>query len=224
MICCESIVSNLEIEEEVLEDLTKVSGNPLEKEITYLRTIITHKNFIIRELLEKVHFLQNKNDASVSWSRSENHITPNIQVPRFDDDLELKLNLKTGVAIETSKPTSDKRERSHIMKTNMDTDSPKTSTSKQEQSRSTNEITKQQVSTAILQAETINTFKKIQNPNVGSKNDNEIGEGWQTAQSRHKKRRKFLVGDNAHNANIQTVPRLVSFHVTRLKPKTHQKN
>lgn len=69
------------------------------------------------------------------------------------------------------------------------------------------------VKTAILQAQTANKIKEI----------HELGDiphddGWEKPKPRSS--RRFVVGDNDELTGIQAVPKLVSLHVTRLKPET----
>ncbi|KAG5884475.1 hypothetical protein JTB14_019013 [Gonioctena quinquepunctata] len=55
---------------------------------------------------------------------------------------------------------------------------------------------------------------KSANPSKGQ------DEGWAKAKGPHRKKRSFLVGQNEENYEVQTVPRYVSLHVTRLRPNT----
>lgn len=76
-----------------------------------------------------------------------------------------------------------------------------------------------QVKTAIMQAQTTAKFKEIQSLNEDNKS--EVSNEWQQQRSRQKRNRRFVVGGNSDaNTDIQTVPKLISFHVTRLKPTT----
>lgn len=69
-----------------------------------------------------------------------------------------------------------------------------------------------QVSAAILQAQTANKFREIQELSDSTDND-----GWE--KPKHRRNRRFVVGDNI-STDIQTVPKFISLHVTRLNPET----
>lgn len=53
---------------------------------------------------------------------------------------------------------------------------------------------------------------------VSNENTNRIDREW--IRVKPKRRRKFMVGQNSDTGNIQTIPKFVSLHVTRLHPKT----
>lgn len=73
-----------------------------------------------------------------------------------------------------------------------------------------------QVNSAILEAKTSAAVKELQIVENELHVDNTA---WETQRSR-RSRRRFLVGDNANAAEVKTVSKLVSLHVTRLHPDT----
>uniref|UniRef100_A0A6P7FLP5 Uncharacterized protein LOC114329191 n=1 Tax=Diabrotica virgifera virgifera TaxID=50390 RepID=A0A6P7FLP5_DIAVI len=78
-------------------------------------------------------------------------------------------------------------------------------------------ISSQQVSAAVMQAQTAHKIHEIQQltEEVQVENNNM---GWQ--QVRKRSSRRFVVGRNQENSQIKTVPKYVSLHVTRLQPGT----
>lgn len=69
---------------------------------------------------------------------------------------------------------------------------------------------------AMLEAQAATTMRNIQE--LGDNTKNTKNENWTVVNN--KRKRRYVVGDNAALNNIQTVPKLVSLHVTRLQPGT----
>ncbi|CAH0561696.1 unnamed protein product [Brassicogethes aeneus] len=85
-------------------------------------------------------------------------------------------------------------------------------------SRNQNVIEKKGVNSGILQAQASLKMQELINlvadPHSACNNDD-----WQTVHGR-KKGRKFMVGNNKTTNGIQTIPRYVSLHISRLAPDT----
>ncbi|KAG5870230.1 hypothetical protein JTB14_029104 [Gonioctena quinquepunctata] len=76
-------------------------------------------------------------------------------------------------------------------------------------------VSSKQVNAAILEAETNSTMRNLQQLDNQEVPGND---GW--TQVKYNKKRKYLVGQSEQTGEIETVPKMVTLHVTRLKPNT----
>ncbi|CAG9813610.1 unnamed protein product [Phaedon cochleariae] len=86
-------------------------------------------------------------------------------------------------------------------------------------SQNTEQITIQQVSSAILESTSRAAMKDLQDlGDVDNQGQSHADENWIKPYNR--RNRKFLVGDNTETADVRAITKFVSFHVTRLHPST----
>ncbi|KAG5880823.1 hypothetical protein JTB14_019467 [Gonioctena quinquepunctata] len=76
-------------------------------------------------------------------------------------------------------------------------------------------VSSKQVNAAILEAKTNSTIRNSQHLDNQEVPGND---GW--TQVKYNKKHKYLVGQSEQVGEIETVPKMVTFHVTRLKPNT----
>nr|CAI5869955.1 unnamed protein product [Callosobruchus analis] len=78
------------------------------------------------------------------------------------------------------------------------------------------QIRPEQVKAAIHEAQSAVKVREIQNlTNQLTENNNDTG-GWQQV----RRKRRFIVGRNQNLNSVQTVPKYISLHVSRLQPNT----
>ncbi|KAG5883766.1 hypothetical protein JTB14_027308 [Gonioctena quinquepunctata] len=219
MICCQENVNevhNLNAEESL--DLSfneeQISfDEPLKKEIMYLKTLLKHKNYIIQGLKEKTQFLQEKYEQALSSSTSK-------------DEASLKLITSNRPEVTknfTNAQTEKRKIENTYAKVVVANDPPVQVTASSSTYKNKEKyVSTSQVKTAILQATQVETMRNMQQPepNHIKESNNEEDEGWEKARGQHRRKRRFLVGQSDQFSEIQTVPKSISLHITRLKPGT----
>ncbi|KAG5867606.1 hypothetical protein JTB14_012391 [Gonioctena quinquepunctata] len=97
--------------------------------------------------------------------------------------------------------------------------------SRETETKSKQYITRKEVSAAVKEVKTLSVIGNIQNlhkEEIYQRQDqytNNSSDEWSHVQNK-RKRRKFLVGRTEETCVVETIPKVVSLHVTRLHPKT----
>lgn len=196
-----SITDNFEILEE----------NPLKREIVYLKSIISHKNFIIRELQEKIQTIEKKNEFI---NNPFNSLYVNANIPSLS---ETPVEKNTDKSFDLASKSTN---ISASAKLSISDGKKIDSNSKDNKNITRSIFSSRQVNAAILEAKSQNVINSVQQleENSKEKDIDIVSDGW--SQVNRRKNRKFLVGNTDGPCEVETVPRLVALHVTRLKPAT----
>ncbi|KAG5862529.1 hypothetical protein JTB14_034520 [Gonioctena quinquepunctata] len=81
-------------------------------------------------------------------------------------------------------------------------------------------ISSKQVSEAVLEAKSKTVLNNLIHIEENTENESAHFRNGAWSQVNPRKKRKFLVGKTETPCNVETVPKMVSLHVTRLKPET----
>nr|CAI5839820.1 unnamed protein product [Callosobruchus analis] len=87
---------------------------------------------------------------------------------------------------------------------------------KQSATTNNNQIRLEQVKAAIHEAQSVVKVREIQNLSKELAENNNAPDGWKQV----KRRRRFIVGRNQNLNTVQTVPKYMSLHVSRLQRNT----
>ncbi|XP_050511287.1 uncharacterized protein LOC126887684 [Diabrotica virgifera virgifera] len=238
MICCDTnlkVDSEISAESVITEDLNISEEHILKREVEYLKIILSHKNYIIRELQEKIKLIQNNTAKNVNNQFPLSPLPGETSVDIGNlSDLQPSLRSMNVKVFKNGNTVSDMDAKpSHSKSTSPDItvisdnigevkSRLKTADNNQVVNNNRKHIfSKKDVSYAIHDAVNQQTFLEIQN--LEETND-EIMRGEWLTQNRRKRRRQYLIGGNEVEKSVETVPKFVSLHGTRLKPQTTPDN
>ncbi|KAG5894500.1 hypothetical protein JTB14_029910 [Gonioctena quinquepunctata] len=154
------------------DEFENMEENTSIKEIQYLKIIVKHKDFIIRELLEKIKMLQEKKSEQ---KQSVNNASPPVgpvACPRLDhkDDLDPGYDSSAAKAGVSTRPTpSSNKSRKQ--------------TRSLEVGQQQQKITSNQVSAAILEAKNATTMMNLQKVDPLEREQGD-SEGWHQVQQK----------------------------------------
>ncbi|KAG5864312.1 hypothetical protein JTB14_025550 [Gonioctena quinquepunctata] len=175
---------------------------------------------------------------------NEQQISNNLlqeKVERLESDLKLEksknadLEIKYKAAIETNVDTNkvdSKKNWSVINQQNLTNNNvnkdkkgvtavtTQPSTKKEINNESRPIISSKQVSEAVLEAKSKTVLNNLIHIEENTENESAHFRNGAWSQVNPRKKRKFLVGKTETPCNVETVPKMVSLHVTRLKPGT----
>lgn len=224
VICCENGKKEADATSNLKTNTIAYGQMESEREIQLLKRIIT-------EMEEKYNILKENNRLlQENCELLKNSINSSGKIPlKFDKDIN-KQKIGIGTIKSVNKNTVDEStsmRMTYAAKTSEQGqgeiyDMASTITNKQpinvnnnkdESPSTTNIVSPRKIKAAVSNAVALNKMVEVQKLNDLSYDAGE----WKQQKRR---RRRFVVGGNNDNSTIQTVPRLVALHVTRLDPST----
>lgn len=182
----------------------KSDGNEMEKQ--KISSVNCDLNYIISENSQ----LNQTSYASVSKNHNEN-TTHNSRVNKIKYTDKSMINQRSNNNSEYKKSGKIKIKDPSTANNNVNNNN----------KNNKQAISADQVSLAMYEAEQLQKTNEILNlreVSAQNNNNNNNNSDWQTVEKR--KSRRFVVGHNRDLSHIQTIPKYVSLHVTRLHPKT----
>lgn len=188
--------------------------------MTTKEELLRSKDQIITELKEKEKIFQKAIDlleakirtgvanvsqpSQINVSKNPLSVTASSVTPSTSSDATISKNRRNIIS----------KEATTLSKQSQSSYSSRAKSGHVNGSNNNQSVTLSQVNTAVLSAQTANKMRYIQDLTK-----EEIEEGWEKPKQR-RNRRYVVGGNNNRNVDIQTVPKYVSFHVTRLGPAT----